>query len=120
MKEKYKIPLKQDAMPVCLYTPRRVPHPLLPKVKQKLQSMVNQKVISPVTAPTDWCSGMVIAPKRNGDVRICIDLTPLKKAVKREVHPMSNVEDNLAKLKDSTIFTKLDANSDFNRLPFGA
>ena len=107
-------------MPVYLYAPRRVPHPLLPKVKQKLQPMVNQKVISPLTAPTDWCSGMVIAPKRNGDVRICIDLTPLKKAVKREVHPMSNVEDNLAKLKDSTIFTKLDANSDFNRLPFGA
>ena len=76
MKEKYKIPLKSDAVSVCLYTPRRVPHPLLPKVKEKLLSMVNQKVISPVNDPTDWCSGMVIAPKRNGDVRICVDLTP--------------------------------------------
>ena len=117
MKEKYKIPLKSDAVSVCLYTPRRVPHPLLPKVKEKLLSMVNQKVISPVNDPTDWCSGMVIAPKRNGDVRICVDLTPLNKAVKREVHPMASVDENLAKLKDSKVFTKLDANSGFWQIP---
>ena len=117
MKERYKIPLKSDAVSVCLYTPRRVPHPLLPKVKEKLLPMVNQKVISPVNDPTDWCSGMVIAPKRNGDVRICVDLTPLNKAVKREVHPMASVDENLAKLKDSKVFTKLDANSGFWQIP---
>ncbi|XP_048586619.1 uncharacterized protein K02A2.6-like [Nematostella vectensis] len=117
MKDKYKIPLKPDAVSVCLYTPRRVPHPLLPKVKEKLLAMVRQKVISPVSEPTDWCSGMVIAPKRNGDVRICVDLTPLNKAVKREIHPMASVDENLAKLKDSKVFTKLDANSGFWQIP---
>ena len=44
--QEYRIPLKQDAVPVCLYTPRRVPHPLLPKVKEKLDSMVHDNVIS--------------------------------------------------------------------------
>ena len=79
--QEYRIPLKQVAVPVCLYTPRHVPHPLLPKVKEKLDSMVHGNVISPVTVPTDWCSDMVITPKRNGDVRICVDLTNLNKAV---------------------------------------
>lgn len=32
MTTEYRIALKPDAQPVCLYTPRRVPHPLLPKV----------------------------------------------------------------------------------------
>ena len=68
--QEYRIPLKENAVPVCLYTPRRVPHPLLPKVKEKLDSMVQDNVISPVTVPTDWCSGMVITPKRKVDVRI--------------------------------------------------
>ena len=117
MKQEYRIPLKEDAVPVCLYTPRRVPHPLLPKVKEKLESMVQENVISPVTVPTDWCSGMVITPKRNGDVRICVDLTNLNKAVKREVHPMATVEENLAKVENSKIFSKLDANSGFWQIP---
>ena len=117
MKSKYKIALREDATPFCLYTPRRIPHPLLPKVKEKLQEMVQQEVISPVTTPTDWCSGMVNAMKRNGDVRICVDLTPLNKAVKREIHPMASVDENLAKLRGSTVFTKLDANSGFWQLP---
>ena len=37
LKEPYKIPLKDDAIPVCIYTPRRVPHPLLPKVKSQFE-----------------------------------------------------------------------------------
>ena len=56
--QEYRIPLKQDAVPVYLYTPRRVPHPLLPKVKEKLDRMVHDNVISPVTVPTEWCSGI--------------------------------------------------------------
>ncbi|XP_076049320.1 uncharacterized protein LOC143029995 [Oratosquilla oratoria] len=109
--------IQKDDIPHCLYTPRRVPHPLLPKVKKKLQSMVHQKVISPVTVPTEWCSGMVNVVKPNGDVRICVDLTPLNKAVKREVHPMASVDENLAKLRGSKVFTKLDANSGFWQIP---
>ena len=116
-KEKCTINLRENAEPVSIYTPRRVPHPLLPKVKEKLDTMVEQKVISPVTIPTDWCSGMVTAPKKNGDVRICVDLTALNKSVKREVHPMKSVDDHLAKLKNSNVFTKLDANSGFWQVP---
>lgn len=117
MKDTYTIPLKDDAVPVCLYTPRRVAHPLLPKVKEKLEIMVRDNVISPVTEPTDWCSGMVVVPKRNGDVRVCVDLTNLNKAVKREVHPMASVDENLAKIRGSRLFSKLDANSGFWQIP---
>ena len=60
---------------------------------------------------------MVIAPKANGKIRICVDLTPLNKAVKREVHPMASVDENLAKLQGSSVFTKLDANSGFWQIP---
>ena len=75
--------------------------------------MEDQGVISKVTQPTDWCSGMDVVPKPNGKVRICVDLTQLNKAVRREVHPMKSVDENLAKLGNATVFSKLDANSGF-------
>ena len=50
-------------------------------------------------------------------MRICVDLTHLNKAVQREVHPISSVGENLAKLGDSKIFSKLDANSGFWQIP---
>ena len=117
LKDVYRIPLRQDAVPVCIYTPGRVPHPLLPRVKEKLKLMQESDVISPVSEPTEWCSGLVVAPKPNGDIRICVDLTNLNKAVRREIHPMANVDDNLAKLRGSRVFTKLDANSSFWQMP---
>ena len=111
------INLRDDARPICLYAPRKVPHPLLPRVEEELRRMEQQGVISKVTQPTDWCSGMVVVPKANGRVRICVDLTHLNKAVKREIRPMSSVDESLAKLGKASVFSKLDANSGFWQLP---
>ena len=117
MKTEYHISLKPDANPVCLFTPRKVPHPLLLKVKEELDRMVQQGVISPVTEPTSWCSGMVPVLKPNGSVSVCVDLVQLNQSVKREVPPMFSVDESLAKLGQSKIFSKLDANSGFWQMP---
>ena len=109
----YQIKLNLNVKPVCLYTPRKIHHSLLPKVKNETDSMLRQGVISPVTVSTDWCSGTVPVPKPNGRVRICVDLTPLNKAMHCETHTMGSVEESLAMLGESRVFTKLDANSGF-------
>ena len=117
LETKYEIKLNPNVKPVCLYTPRKIPHPLLPKVKNEIDSMPRQGVISPVTLPTEWSSGIVPVPKPNGRVRIYVDLTPLNKAVQRETHPKGSVDESLAMLGESRIFTKLDANSGFWQIP---
>ena len=117
LKTECHITLRADAKPFCLYNPRKLPHPLLPKVKSQIETMLEQGVISPVTAPTEWCAGIVPVLKPNGKVRICVDLTELNKAVQREVHPMPSVDESLAKLGNSKIFSKLDANSGFWQIP---
>lgn len=73
--------------------------------------MLKQGVISPVIDVTDWCFGIVPVPKANGQMRICVDLTLMNKAVKREIHPMGSVDESLATLGESHVFC-------FNRLPF--
>ena len=117
LKTECHITLRADAKPFCLYNPRKLPHPLLPKVKSQIETMLEQGVISPVTAPTEWCAGIVPVLKPNGKVRICVDLTELNKAVQREVHPMPSVDESLAKLGNSRLFSKLDANSGFWQIP---
>ena len=74
-------------------------------------------VISKVDEPTPWCVGMVAVLKRNGSIRICVDLRPLNENVLREVHPLPKIDDLLAQLSGATIFSKLDANSGFWQIP---
>ena len=46
--------------------------------------MEEMGVISLIEEPTDWCAGMVPVRKKNGRIRICVDLTRLNKSVMRE------------------------------------
>ena len=74
-------------------------------------------VIKKVEEPTDWCAGMVVVPKENGKVRICVDLTKLNLSVKRELHPLPAVDQVLAQLAGAKVMSKLDANSGFWQIP---
>ena len=109
----YSIILKQDARPYALATPRRIPLPLKSQVEQELRRMELLGVVRKVDTPTEWCAGMVVVPKDNNKVRICVDLTKLNSNVCREHHILPSVEQTLAQLKGTKIFTKLDANSGF-------
>ena len=117
MGEDYEIKLKPGATPFALFTARRVPLPLRKKVAEELQRMEAMGVISRVDVPTPWCAGMVVAPKKSGSVRICVDLKPLNRSVLREVHPLPRVDDTLAQLSGAKLFSKLDANSGFWQIP---
>ena len=76
MSNEYKIHLKPNAKPSACYVPRKTAHPLVPKLKAELDRMEKLGVISKVDQPTEWCSYMVVVPKGNRKVRICLD--PLK------------------------------------------
>ena len=109
----YRIELKPEAEPFALSAPRRVAITLMAKVKAELEEMERSGIISRVDQPTDWCSGMVVVPKSDGRVRICVDLSKLNESVKRNRHILPSVKQSLAQLGGATVFSKLDANSGF-------
>ena len=92
----YTIKLTEDAIPYSLCTPRNVAIPLREKVKSELNRMETNGIISRVTEPTSWCARMVVVPKKEGSVRICVDLKPLNQSVLWEVYPIPKVDDTLA------------------------
>ena len=75
------------------------------------------RVISKITKPSEWCAGVVVVPKKSGDVRICVDLKPLNESVLREPHPIPKVDETLGLLSGAVYFSKLDANSSFWQIP---
>lgn len=70
-------------------------------------------VISRIEELTEWCTGMVVVPKANGQVRICVDLMKLNESVCRERHQLPVVEQIFAQIAGAQFFAKLDANSGF-------
>jgi len=115
--EPVKIRLKDDATPYAVHTARRVPIPLMPKVREELRRMEDNGIIEVVTEPTDWCAPMVPVLKKNGKVRICVDLKKLNEQVKRERFILPTPEEITAKLSGATMFSSLDAASGFFQIP---
>ena len=113
MKAEYTITLQENPKLYEITVPRKVPPPLVKETKEEIQRMVQQGVISSIDEPTDWCAPMVVTPKANGKVRVCVDLSVLNNFVQRENHLLPSVEHTLGKLAVSNHFSKLEANSGF-------
>ena len=109
----YNAVLDDNARPYALGVPRHILLPQLPKLKAELQRMQFLGVIRPIMEPTDWCARMVVVPKRNGAIRVCVDLTHLNKSIKRERPQLPSEAEVLSQLSGSTIFSKLDATSSY-------
>ena len=70
-------------------------------------------VIKKIEQLTDWCARIVVVPKSNGGLQICVDLTKLDASVRRERHVLPAVDQIVAQLSGAKVFTKLDANARF-------
>ena len=59
----------------------------------------------PVGTPTPWCSSLHTVLKKNKeDVRITIGPGDLNRALLREYHPISTVEDGITRTNGSVVF----------------
>ena len=116
----YTVMLWEDAKPYAVSAPRRIPLPLMDKVKEELDRLESLDVIKCVTEPSDWCATIVVVPKKDSEgsqkVRICVDYTELNKAVKRERHILPSVDHTLGQLAGVTLYSKLDANCGFHQV----
>ena len=106
----YRIKLDTTISPVQ-HAPRRVPVALRDQLKAELDKMTEQGIVAPVTAPTPWVSSLVVVPKKNGTLRLCLDPKDLNKAVQREHYPLPTIEDVATRLHGAKVFTKLDVRS---------
>ena len=90
-----------------------MPVPKKEAMKTELDKMVADKIIIPVTEPTDWVSSVLAVPKKDGSVRICLDPKDLNTAIKRSHYPLPTVEDVTSRLTNANVYSVLDAKTGF-------
>lgn len=59
----YHIVQEPNEKPHAIFTPRKVPIPLLQKIKAELKRIQDSGIITPIDKPTLWCSSMVVVTK---------------------------------------------------------
>ena len=68
-------------------------------------------IIVPVTEPTEWCAPIVVEPKKEGGIRLCVDLSHLNKFVRTEQYQAPTALEEVASItaSDAKWFTVFDA-----------
>jgi hypothetical protein len=96
--------------------PYKVPINMVSKVNEELQLMIDQGIIERSNAA--YASPMVIIKKKNSEsLRLCIDFTRLNRITVVDPMPQPDVEDILANLGSSQLFSTFDACKGFYAIP---
>lgn len=66
--------------------------------------------------PTGWVSPLVVIPKADGDIRICVDMRCANQAIVRERQPIPTIEEVLLDLNGSTVFSRVDLKWGFHQI----
>lgn len=103
----------EDEKPVCKES-KRVPLQYDQLVEEEIASLKSRGIIRPSTSP--WRFGMVVAPKPNGKIRICIDYRPLNLITKKNAYPMPRIDEILDALSKAKILSIIDATSGYHQI----
>ena len=86
--------------------PRRVPIKLREQVEKQKQQMLKDGIIEESDSP--WCSPVVLARKKDGSFRFCVDMRAVNKVTRGLAHPLPRVDDALDSLAGARWYTTLD------------
>ena len=70
-------------------------------------------------ARTDWVSPIVVVPKADTNIGICVDIRAANTAIKRIRHPIPTVKDITLELNNAKVFSKLDLAHAYHQVPLG-
>jgi len=104
--------LKDDSL--YAYAPRRFAHTQRLEMREITDDLMKRGIIQPSVSP--YCARVVPVKKRNGKMRLCIDLRPLNSRVEKQKFPFPNIEDCLSRLAGRSVFTLLDLKDGFHQI----
>ncbi|CAB3992292.1 Transposon Ty3-G Gag-Pol poly [Paramuricea clavata] len=103
-----------DSRPVK-QRPYRIPVHLNTVVNKQVNDMIERGVIRSSNSP--WSSPIVLAPKKDGDYRFCVDFRRVNSVTKKDAHPMPRIDEILDQLGGARYFSTLDLASGYWQVP---
>ncbi len=95
--------------------PYRVPERLVEPLKQEVEMMLEMGVIEP--SRSEWSSPVVIVPKKDGTLRVCIDFRKLNAQSRFDAYPMPRIDDLLERIGQARYITTLDLCKEYWQVP---
>ena len=112
---KQRLHIDPSIVPVQQAT-RRIPYHTRQKVSAEIKRLLDLDIIEPVSGPTTWVSPIVVVPKKNNRIRLCIDMRRANTAIIREKHPIPKLEEILPHLTDAKVFSKIDLREGYHQI----
>ena len=76
-----------------------------------IEGMLDQGIVEP--AEGAWSSPIVLAKKKDGSYRFCVDFRRVNDVTKKDVHPIPRIDDALDSLTGTKLFSVLDLASGY-------
>jgi transposase InsO family protein len=94
--------------------PRRIPPGALEEVRQHIKGLLASGAIRNSHSP--WASNVVLVRKKNGSLRLCIDLRQLNSRTIRDSYALPRVDELIDALHGAKYFTSLDMRSSYHQV----
>ena len=87
-------------------SPHRIPQARKKEVRKLTQELLEKGVIQPFDSP--WSSPIVLAKKKDGSIRFCIDYRKVNAITRKDAYPLPRIDETLDTLAGSKLYTMLD------------
>ncbi|PZC75971.1 hypothetical protein B5X24_HaOG205264 [Helicoverpa armigera] len=78
---------------------------------EQLDEMLKDDVVEPAESP--WSSPVLLTPKKNGELRFCLDSRKLNAVTKKDAYNLPYISEILDNLRDAKYLTSLDLSKSF-------
>ncbi|KAI2642379.1 Retrovirus-related Pol polyprotein from transposon opus [Labeo rohita] len=95
---------------------RHLPLSIRKEVSTELNLLLTSGIIELIDA-SEWVSPLVVVRKRDGRIRLCVDLREPNKSVIMDCYPIPNMEDLFTELAGASHYSQIDLSSAYHQLP---
>ena len=92
---------------------RRIPPSQMAEVRDHLESLLAQEIITPSQSP--YASPIVVVRKKNGEIRMCCDFRKLNAITRRDAYPLPRLDECIDALSGAQLFSTLDLASGYHQ-----
>ena len=95
--------------------PYRLPHAYRDTVRKELQEMEKNGIIKP--SSSEWASPIVLVPKKDGTLRMCVDYRRLNSISEADAYPKHRIDKLIDRLGGARYITTLDLMRGYWQVP---
>jgi hypothetical protein len=110
----HKIPFKEETNPFRKNL-KQINTMLFPIVEKEVKKLLGAQIIIP-SRYSEWVANLVLANKKSGEIKLCVDFRNLNRSSKKDNYPFPNMDHILQRVTDSSRMSMIYGFSGYNQI----